>query len=268
MSRAGARDQVMLLALVTSFFFHLSMVTVFRIVIYFPQKPIEYYDLSIVEAPRPAAFTESIGDSLEIPSSIDASNRFAQPDAPVDRWAALPPVTLPTLNFSSLDLVRLSQSGLNTRSRYEELFEDEADDLWARFGRKLSTVGDLFQGSDTDTEAGPGKSKRMLAGHPAPGFAAYLEWMGEPYDRQPIVVQKIDALWGAQASILAEPIVLVARVNREGRVTFVQMPVEDSAGLVESSAQALFRYRFEPLLGDGPDIQHGTIIIQAEGSRP
>ena len=268
MNSAGSRDHVILVSLTISFFFHLSMVTLFRIVIYFPQEKIEYYDLSIIQASPRSAFAQTLQKSLDVPSAQDAEQRLSQSSPSYDRWANLPPVNLPTLQFSEFDLIRLSQTGLNTRSRYQDLFEHEADDLWARFGKKLSLVGDILDRSGQDDPIEVDKPMRILAGHPAPGFEALLEWMSTPYDRQPLIVQKIQALWGANPSLLPEPIILIFRVNRDGRVTFVQMPIEDKHGIVDSSAQAIFKYRFEPLLGDGTPFQHGTLIIQAENTRP
>jgi len=244
------------------------MVTLFRIVIYFPQEKIEYYDLSIIEAVPDSAFSRSLQQSLDIPSAKDATQRLSAGSQFNERRFKLPPVTLPTLQFSELDLIRLSHTALNTRSRYSDLIENETDDLWARFGRKLSLVGGILDRSNQPESPDPDRPTRILAGHPAPGFEAYLEWINAPFDRQPLVVQKIQALWGVHASRLSEPIVLIFRVNREGRVTFVQMPIEDKEGIVESSAQAILRYRFEPLLGDGAPYQHGTLIIQPEDARP
>ena len=261
---AVPRDRVMAVALSISFLFHLSMVTLFRIVIYFPQEPIVYYDLIITEAKPDSDIAQDLQQSLEYPSPEDIAERLGEGTSTENRWTGLPRVTLPTLQFSELDLVRLSQTGLKTRSRYEELFEKEADDLWARFGRKLSSMGDILHSSSSPGKSATQTSRRVLAGRPAPGFEAYLEWMNSPYDRQPLIVQKIEALWGADKSVLSEPLVLVFRVNREGRVTFVQMPIEDDDGIVVSAAKAILRYRFEALPDDGPDNQHATLIIQAE----
>lgn len=266
MLRTHARDRAMLLSVTISVLFHLSMVTVFRIVIYFPSEPVRYYDLSIIKSSPSSSFASGLQQPLKIPSSDDVSERLFESGSDSRSWSSLPHVTLPTLQFSELELVRLSQTGLNTRTRYEELFKSEPDDLWSRFGQKLSNVGDLLNRSVFDQDRQK-KTRRILAGRPAPGFESYLEWMSAPYDRQPLITQKIEALWGADSSVLLESVILIFRVNNSGRVTFVQMPIEDDAGIVESSAKALLRYRFEPLFDDAPEIQHGSLIIQAEGSR-
>ena len=102
---------------------------------------------------------------------------------------------------------------------------------------------------------------------PAPGFEAYLDWLSEPRDRQALSVHPIDALWGLDPAEFGEPIALVFRVDRAGKVLHVLDPVEDVDSILRASVEALKRYRFEPLLGDGPSIQHGTLIIRAKGDR-
>lgn len=262
------RDRVFAWALAFSFLFHLSMVTVFRIVIYFPRPDLAYYDLSIVEGPSTTIPGPSLGEALEVPSADDALERLDATRADLDPWSALPPVALPSLNFSELDLIRLNRSSLDTRTQYEDKFENKSDDLWARFGQGLSNVGDFLTGSDSRSSRSDLHPNRMFVGHPAPGFEAYLEWMSEPYDRRLLVLAKIDALWGASPSDLESPLVLVVRVNEQGRVTFVQMPLEDQGGLMESSAAAMFKVLFEPLETPTGDQQHATLIIQPERNVP
>lgn len=260
-----SRDRVLLTALGVSFLVHLSMVTVFRIVITFPRQEIEYYDLSLVEAAERPSVSAPLTGTLEAPSASDALSRLEGDGAASDDgdWPALPSVALPRLSFSELDLVRLSRTSLDTRSRYDGLFEEEPDDLWAQFGRRLSSVGELLRSGrreSLDGEAGP---KRLFAGHPAPGFDTYIEWMTPPYDRQMLVMQKIDALWGKGPEALHEPLVMVVRVNAAGRVTFVQMPLEDPGGVLNSAAGSMFQNLFEPLENPDGGEQHATVIVQS-----
>ena len=138
------RDRVFTWALALSFLIHLSMVTLFRIVIHFPRPELAYYDLSIVEAPSLAFPAAVLGETLEAPSADDALERMDAQQDDGNPWSNLPPVTLPQLNFSELDLIRLNRTSLNTRTQYDTLFEDQSDDLWARFGQGLSNVGDFL----------------------------------------------------------------------------------------------------------------------------
>ena len=261
------RDRIFLMALGFSFVFHFSMVTLFRIVIYFPRYEQVYYRINLVESTNVSAFTQAFQ-----PDSVEAGNRARfeglteSPDIQ-HVWSSLPSVELPRLNFSKLELPRISRVDINTRLQYKEHFDSEPDDLWAQVGEKLSTVGELFMhNTDVETISPSETPQQFVVGQPAPGFEALLEWVASPYTRKPLLVKNVDALWGASAEVLssmdAESLVLVFRVNRDGRVTFVQMPLADDAGVVESSAEALRGYRFTPLL-EGPEEQHGVLTIRA-----
>jgi len=268
MRRTWKRDRILLIALGVSFVFHFSMVTLFRIVIYFPRYELGYYRINIVESAGASAFTRAFqpeSDGTDYPAQFkgDPGSEEIRHD-----WLELPTVDLPRLNFSQLEVPLASQLDIHARLRYEELFDSEPDDLWAQVGEKLSMVGELFtRNTKADISTPEATPQRMVVGQPAPGFVASLEWMTPPYTRQALLVEKVEALWGANASVLAgldgESLVLVFRVNREGEVTFVQMPLADEAGVVQSSADALRHYRFTPLL-EGPEEQHGTLTIRAE----
>ena len=270
------RDRVFWAALIFSFVFHLSMVTLFSIVLYFPRQDIEYLQFSIVHTPAeaasvsaapPTAASDSLPatpqQQLQSTSPEEAFARARGADAPLaDRLgASLPPISLPAIPFAEQELLRSRTQSLELRARYEELFEPEPQDTWSRFGRRLGQLGDELQrlalGDSEEEEA------LIPVSRPAPGFEAYLEWLEPPHDRQVLAVEKIEALWGYDPQRLPRPIVLVFRVNREGRVVFVLPPVEDRDGIVPSAVQALLQYRFEPLGEEAPDRQEGTLIVQA-----
>ena len=260
-------DRVLAATLAVSLAFHLSAVTVFRIVIYFPRHDIQYFDVAIVETRvpvRPVPFTrerlslsspgrnfeqiELAGNALEIKES----------------WRGLPDIQLPTIKFEELGLLRIRRQALETRARYDDLFDDARSDAWSRFGRKLSSVSESFaryaHGSAPERTPLP-----VPVSRPAPGYEAYLEWLSDPRDREALSVQPIDALWGLDPSEFGDPIALVFRVDRDGKVVDILEPVEIAGGVLEASVDALMRYRFEPLLGEGPSTQHGTLIIRATG---
>ena len=73
-----------------------------------------------------------------------------------------------------------------------------------------------------------------------------------------------EALWGLDSAELNEPIALVFKVDREGRVVQIIETLEGERKIVDAAARALMRYRFEPLGEDMPPFQHGTLLIQAE----
>lgn len=267
MKRAGKRDRIFRIALGVSFAFHLSMVTIFRIVIYFPADELGYYRISIIDSAEAPAFSKAFQPDVEAAEKPALLGEEAESEAIQPSWPNLPSVDLPRLNFSELKLPSTAELDTDARMRYEELLDDTPDDLWAQVGEKLHTVGEIFSRKDDPIEASSDTDpQRMMIGHPAPGFEAVLEWLTPPYTRQPLLVEKVDALWGADAAALNtmsnESLVLVFEVNPEGNVLSVQMPLADEAGIVKDSVDALKRYQFTPLL-EGPEKQHGTLTIQA-----
>lgn len=260
-------------ALAFSLLFHLSMVTVFRIVIYFPRHDIDYFQFNIVEArARPKTDLNS-REVLQVPSPDGALERIRAGgvlgEAEAPPWEeSLPPVTLPTLEFGELDLLRVRTKGLQIRARYDKLFRHPPLDTWARFGQKLGSVGGAL--ARLTLGAPPSSEPASIpVSRPAPGFEAYLEWMSEPFDRQPISVSKIEALWGHDPSELEEPITLVFKVNRNGKVIYVlPQSVEDEEGIVDGAARALLTYEFESLNGEGPQTQHGAFLVRAAAESP
>jgi hypothetical protein len=236
------------------------MVSLFRIVIYFPKHDVDYYAFTIVDSSRKpnAAFTP-----LRTPSSDEGLDKLRSDSLTENGSSLLPDIQIPTLKFSELDLIRISQQGLDIRSKYKELFDSRSNDSWSTFGTRLTEVGgQLFGGLDASSN-----ETQIPISRPAPGFEAFLEWLSPPTTRQPLSVEKIDSLWGASPDALREPLILVFRVNRKGNVVFVQLPLEDDSGLVEDAISALFRYQFEPIGEDGPETQHGTLLIRASGDR-
>jgi hypothetical protein len=259
MSRSHAENRVFAIALLVSILIHLSMVTLFRIVIYFPRIDIPYYDFRIVQARATPVDSQVYREVLSIPTADEAFDRLTAETEPSEPpISGLPPIELPTVRFAEMDLLRLERQSLETRSRYNELF-DQPRDTWSQFGQQLSSVRHRLFG-EGDLSAPPAQ---VPVSQPAPGFAAYLEWMNEPRDRKPLSVSRIDALWGLSPDALPGSVALVFRVNREGKVTFVQAPLEDEAGIVDSAAAALLKYRFEPLPSSAPTTQTGTFIIRA-----
>jgi hypothetical protein len=272
MKRTWKRDRIFNSALGVSFAIHLSMVTLFSIVIYFPKYEQAYYKVELVESDAASAFSQAFQPLSETPENPARFEGMTESPEFQHDWLQLPSVDLPRLNFSKLEVPSSSQMDPQTRLRYKELFDTQPDDLWAQVGEKLSTVGELFSPKDDTTET-EDRPKPIHVGHPAPGFDASIEWLTPPYTRQPLLSVNVDALWGAAPSVLSsmdnESVVLVFRVDQEGTVTFVQVPLADEAGVVQSSVQALKQYRFAPLL-EGSEEQHGTLTIRArrgEGAR-
>jgi len=253
------RDRIFTVSLVVSLLFHFSMVSLFRIVIYFPKTNVEFYAFEIVDSTQRSNLSHR---TLTIPSEENGIDRIQSNRLNLEK-TLLPAVEIPTLKFSELDLIRIKQEGLEIRSKYKELFESSPKDSWTTFGNRLNIVGDQLFG-----ESDPSAAQTQLPiSRPAPGFEAFLEWMTPPHTRQVLSVEKIDALWGASVDTLIEPLILVFRINRRGNVIFVLPPLEDESGVVDDAVQALFGYRFESVDEDGPKEHHGTLMIRASGER-
>jgi len=259
----GRPDRVLVRALVASLALHLSAVTLFSIVFEFPRKDIEYFSVAIVETPTLAAAAPALPPPGNEQISL-AGPDFASTQAPTP--GALPTIELPALRFEQMERLRMRQEALQTRSRFDEFFGAEDEPARARDGG-LGTIAETL----SRLTFGPGDVRPAAptpVSRPAPGFEAYIEWLSDPRDRKVLTVEPIDALWGVAPTSLAEPITLVFRVNRDGKVTEMFNPLSDTNDLVRSAVRALGAYRFEPLLGDGPPTQGGTFIVRAEGEGP
>ena len=260
-------DRVLAVTLVVSLAFHLSAVSLFRIVIYFPRHDIEYFDVAIVDwrdPVRPLPFAQERLSLSSLEGNFEQIQLRGDPLEERESWFGLPDIQFPTVKFEELGLLRIRRQALETRARYDDLFEDAPSDTWSRFGRKLTSVSESF--ARYANRSTPERTPRpVLVSRPAPGYEAYLEWLSDPRDRETLSVQPIDALWGLDPSEFGDPIALVFRVDRDGKVVDVLDPVKAADGVLESSVDALMRYRFEPLLGEGPSTQHGTLIIRATG---
>ena len=256
----------LILALSFSVLFHLSMVTIFRIVVLFPEEPIDYIAFTIVPQ------ESGVRDQLLLRSPDSAFERVAgeSSEDPAREFArladGLPPVELPTVEFAGMDLLRARSESLELRARSEGLFDTGPRDSWARFSKGLSSIGGAlsrmaFGGEEAHEE------QAQNIGSPAPGFESEIEWMTGPSPRRLLTIPKIDALWGIEPSELPGPLVLVVRVNREGEVVGVLPQVEAAPGLIEGIAEAVLKFRFEALDAAAPETQHGTLTIRTEDGR-
>lgn len=258
MRRPRKRNWVLVFALFVSGLIHLSAVTLFQIVIFFPRAQADYFNMKIVEARVSYAAVMDNQQQLHVPNPEDALER---------QWAQLPKVDLPTIEFSELERLRVRVKSQEIREQYESIFAKGPEDIWARFGRKLNALSSAIirvAGGPLSESVHTG----MHLGHPAPGFDAYVEWMSEPMNREAVSVSKIKALWGHDPAELEEPIVLVFKVNEMGKVIEIIPPFDDDNDIIEGSVSALFKYRFEALSDGMGASQHGTFIIRATGGSP
>lgn len=255
-------------AFTISLLFHLSAVTVFRIVVAFPTQNIVYYSCEIVEpikaAPTPSESTERLRLPMpgELLAEIQAEEATSLSAEGADPWEGLPRIDLPTLEFSQLERVSLREQGLQVRSRYRELAAPEPTDTWARFGREIGQISSVL-GQFLDRK--PPSPHREAISRPAAGVAAYVEWLSEPHDRRATMVYPIRALWGVAPERFSEPLIFVFTVDAEGQVVEILSPVQDDEGVVSGIEEALIQYRFEPLAGEKRNDQQGSFIISRDG---
>lgn len=270
-----AYDRAFVISVGVSLLFHLSMVTVFSIVIFFPREVIDYYTFRIVEpqAQRPRRIAR--GERLRVPSPADAPMPDAL-DAPQGLdldgdesvWGELPEIELPTLEFAELRRLRVRERGLELRARHESLLSPQPRDAWARFGRELGHLRHALSSTLrlSGGKAPAGEDYAAPVTRPAAGFEAHIEWMGEPRDRQLLFAPPIRALWGVDPATFDGPLVLEFTVNPQGRVTSAWSPQLDEAGLITDAQNSLLKYRFEPI--DGGRAQQATLHITAARAGP
>ncbi len=258
-------------ALLASGLFHLSMVTVFSIVIYFPREDTVFYDFEIVplSAADPAS-TVAAGAAEGLPDLAGGEKLALR--------GALPALELPTLEFAELARLRVRQAGVQSLSRYEDIFKDEPSDSWGRFSRGLTGMTRslsklrLSGGDDYDDDhlssvlEGEHRPPKPIVHRPAEGFEAQLVWSSAPRDRQLLFSPPIEALWGSDPALLQRPVELIIQVNALGRVVNVFSPTVDERELVDAIQMTALQYRFEPLEVDDGKNQTATLRIQREDS--
>lgn len=254
-------------ALLFSAVFHLSMVTIFKIVTYIPREDIRFTEFTIVSvasvdaplvSPEESSPTDSAGPQLVL--------RGVRPD-----------LQLPILEFAELDRLRVREESIPDPIRSESLFREPSDDSWARFSRglsnmsrsitqlRLSGVPDVVGSGNIPLETPP---PAQPASRPAEGFEAYVVWAGEPKDRKLLFAPPIEALWDIDPAVFTQPIEMVLQVNALGRVINVFSPNLDARELVDAVQLSALKYRFEPLdVGDGAN-QTATLRVQREAGGP
>lgn len=252
------RSRVFSGAFLFSMVLHLSMVTLFNVVIYFPRQDIEYYRFQIVQAPPVQTFLPR-APTLDDP--LGAIPDFDERTALVDR---LPEVQLPTLEFAELDRLRVRQRALD-----DAVFTEPGhQDAWPPLGEGLRRVRD----SITDLvlpDAPPSLTGRPRLTHrPADGFEANIEWSGEPFARQLLYAPPVRALLDVDPAGVQRPFEVVFRVNPAGRVVNVWSPFLDETGLLDEVQMTVLQYRFEPIVTEDAPEQTGTLRIRAAGSAP
>ena len=250
-------------ALLFSLLFHLSMVTVFRIVVQFPRSDIKYHHFRIVQAaPSPAPAGEAAAVSTP---PLDGQLALSGGDS-------LPMIELPTIEFSELSRFRLWQENMEAPSRYGELLAGGPGDSWDRFVTGMRELPEkltqLSLSRREELPSVPASVQNTIALHPAPEVAGELDWDGAPKDRELLFAPPIDAFWQAGREAFAAPIELVIEVNPAGRVVNVWSGALDETGLADRVQLAMLKYRFAPLEGERTSSQFATVRFAPEVGAP
>ncbi|HUW59663.1 MAG TPA: hypothetical protein VMZ06_01555 [Candidatus Bathyarchaeia archaeon] len=275
MRRGSPRNRAFRVALVISGILHLSTVSVFSIMIWFPRHDPKYFSVEIVrqESAPGAAAAPTHGGALRVRSAEElfagddvgsSGDRIAE-NAMADAWAGLPPIELPRIEFGEFERLRTREESLKIRSQFTELFDMRPKDSWELFSAELRGLGQRLRSGLMGREAPAPAPRPVRVSTPAPGFGIYVQWMGSPYDRQLLFSPPVQALWDVDAVEVAGPIALAFTVNPQGKVIEIQIPVEDEKGLASAIGTALLNYRFAPL-SEGDRDQRGTLLVAPESA--
>ena len=246
--------------------FHLSMVTVFRIVVVFPETRARYCQIQIFSeappAPETAAPPRTGGGELILRRPL----LLAQ--------APEPRVELPTMDFTELDRLRVRSEADTDPAALNRGLEPTGS--WAGFAGGLQNIGlKLREFAFPETPAAPEKARLVVARHhPAPGYNGEIVWDAAPRDRELLFNPPISALAEAANARLHWPVQVVLTVNPAGRVVNVWCAAVDDAGVTEAVQRAALQYRFAPLPADaGAETgaaakQMGTLFIRPAEEQP
>jgi hypothetical protein len=264
------RDRPTIVAFTISAALHLSLVTVFTVVVYFPVETTHYYQFDIVNPITRASLLPGASQELKVPSIDDVLASGApghdqqpltiEPGLAMSLTPELPSITLPTFGGSEFERLELRHQSLSIRSAFEET---QTATAWERFSREMGQLREaisrfsLFSAQESDPSL-------QYVGRPVDGVVLYIEWMSGPKDRTLLFSPPIENLWRLDPASLAESIALVFTVSPSGEVIEVLTPLEDDAGVIASAGKALLKYRFEPLPEGQIENQHGTFLIAPE----
>lgn len=270
--RSRRKSPVFKGALAFSLLFHLSMVTVFNIVIFFPREDLRYYNFRIVQTasstPRPGVpASTTAADRLRGPSlkdRLDEGLALEAEGAGLD--AELPEIELPTLEFAELSRLRVRQQRLDDPELLNRLLHDEPQDSWSRFGRGLRRFGESITGLPEPPRPGAGEKAAPSAPArpkhtPAQGFEAHIEWDQPGNTRRLLFAPPLEPLWDIAPAELEGGIELVLTVSPHGRVVNVWSPEIGRGDLLADIQAGVLKYRFEPLEQEDARNQMATLHI-------
>jgi hypothetical protein len=247
------------IALAASVLFHLSAVTIFKIVVYFPIQEVRYYELKFVETPAMAA-------AEAVPEAVPAEL--------LERWERLPRLEPPRLAETDYQL-SLSGAGLEVETLYERVYGEKQQppgplaEIGAGLRNLQTTFGRLSLEEDRlpFEQADAGEARQDFT--PVSGFTGVIVWPGRDAPRPLMFSPPLQSLWNVDTRALERGLEFQLSVSADGRVTRVWHDALGEASIAAVEAQ-LMQYRFEPET-DGPGIgDTATVVIREadeEGGR-
>ncbi|MDZ4858261.1 MAG: hypothetical protein SGI88_04705 [Candidatus Hydrogenedentes bacterium] len=274
-----ARDRIFVTTLSASVVIHLSMITLFSIYVLIPVKRPQYYEFDIVDPVTHESVIRRPLEDLRMPSFDDvlrngtgsAESVLPGPDlslnAPPELATLLPDIALPSLDMAQLERSEMIVSSLRIRSEFEA---DRGQDAWGRFLSGIGKLDDRLREFSPFESIVPGeaeKNEREPIARPAEGLAMYVEWVGEPNDRELMFSAPIASLWRIDPRTMREPIAVPFKVNAEGKVVLVLAPPSDEGEVTAEVGAALENFQFAPLTTEVLRDQYGTLVIAPERGR-
>lgn len=259
-------------ALAVSTLFHLSMVTLFQIVVYFPREDTEYLHFEIVSVPAPRAARPARPPGGD-PAFADISGGLRLGGSELAQSLA-PQVDLPSLEFAELDRLRVRSEAGGPGDIVDRMFTERPPaDSWGRFSREMRQFGQsLRQFAAPDDPGAPAAPEKIPAARhrPASGYGGYVLWDGEPAARELLFAPPVQALWDAGPGAARWPVEMVITVNPAGRVINAWISNAEEGALLDAVQMTVLQYRFAPLPGadGGGANQMGTLFIAPEGDGP
>ena len=216
------------------------MVTVFRIVVVFPETQAKFCQLQIFSEAPPA----------QTGAPAWSSNGELRLHGPLLAQAPETRVELPTMDFAELDRLRVRSEAGTDAAALDRVFGPS--DSWGKFAGGLQSIGQsLRELAFPEAPAAPGSARRAVAKHhPATGYAGEIVWDTEPRDRELLFAPPVGALVDAASAKLHWPVEIVLTVSPAGRVVNVWCAAVDEAGIITAIQSAALKYRFAPLPAD------------------
>ena len=232
---------------------HVSAVTIFNIVVYFPVSEIDYYDFRFVQAPR-----GSVGGEGQI--------ALSEPT----RWEWLPQLNPPAIENTLSDRLTLSNPGMDQQSLAEEIYGQEEESLSllsSALDNLQTTVSRLTLDSNRDAlYTTPPANGHSFA--PASGMQGVILWPARDAPRPLLFSPPLQSVWDIEPRYLADGMSLTLRINAGGRVTRVWNDDLRSGPAIAALEAELANYRFAPDESARASEETARLVMRRQDAQP